>query len=210
MSQEVPAYLSAIARAFPAVSCVVTDPQGRVLLVRNFNREPWGCPGGVIDAGESPEQAAERELLEETGLRLTAGRLLHIAWATGDAGDLPNMPGVQFYFDLGTVPLPHPPLRLQADEIRDAAWVDPADLPAYMGALRMSRLRAALAARSGGEVRVLSATRAELGADAAAYTAAVRGGPHGGDGAPVTPLPRPPRPGTGAAARAGRAAGAAE
>jgi 8-oxo-dGTP pyrophosphatase MutT (NUDIX family) len=170
-SAEVPAYLSAIARAFPAVSCVVTDPDGRVLLVRNFNREPWGCPGGVIDPGEAPEQAAERELAEETGLRLRAGRLLHIAWATGDGSNLPNMPGIQLYFDLGTVPLPHPSLRLQADEIRDAAWVAPADLPAYMGTLRISRLRAALAARAGGEVQVLSATRAELAADAAAYAA---------------------------------------
>jgi 8-oxo-dGTP pyrophosphatase MutT (NUDIX family) len=170
-SAEVPAYLSTIARAFPAVSCLVTDPDGRVLLVRNFNRESWGCPGGVIDPGETPEQAAQRELAEETGLHLTAGRLLQVSWASGDASDLPNMPGVQFYFDLGTVPLPHPSLRLQPDEIRDAAWVAPADLPAYMGALRISRLHAALAARAGGEVRVLSATRAELQADAAAYAA---------------------------------------
>ncbi|SEL86412.1 NUDIX domain-containing protein [Streptacidiphilus jiangxiensis] len=162
-------YLSGIARAFPAVSCVVTDPAGRVLLVRCFNREPWGCPGGVIDPGETPEQAAERELAEETGLRLRAGRLLHLAWAVGDASDLPNMPGVQFYLDLGTVPLPHPPLRLQPDEIRDAAWVAPADIPAYMGSLRVSRLRAALDARASGEVRVLSATRRELAADAAGF-----------------------------------------
>ncbi|WP_052442331.1 NUDIX domain-containing protein [Streptacidiphilus neutrinimicus] len=168
---EVPDYLRAIARAFPAVSSVVTDPEGRVLLVRSFNREPWGCPGGVIDPGESPEQAAERELAEETGLRLRAGRLLHIAWARGDGGDLLNMPGVQFYFDLGAVPLPHPPLRLQPDEIRDAAWVAPEDLPSYTGALRVSRIRAALAARAGDEVRVLSATRAEMDADAAAFTA---------------------------------------
>jgi 8-oxo-dGTP pyrophosphatase MutT (NUDIX family) len=170
-SAEVPVYLTGIARAFPAVSCVVTDPDGRILLVRSFNREPWGCPGGVIDPGESPEQAAERELAEETGLSLRAGRLLHVAWATGDGSDLPNMPGVQFYFDLGTVPLPHPPLRLQPDEIRDAAWVAPADLPAYTGALRVSRLHAALAARTGAEVRILSATRAELDADAATYSA---------------------------------------
>ncbi|WP_052441095.1 NUDIX domain-containing protein [Streptacidiphilus anmyonensis] len=170
-SADVPAYLPGIARAFPAVSAVVTDPEGRILLVRSRNREPWGCPGGVIDPGETPEQAAERELAEETGLRLRAGRLLHVAWATGDGSDLLNMPGVQFYFDMGTHPLPHPPLRLQPDEIRDAAWVAPDDLPSYTGALRISRIHAALAARTGGEVRVLSATRTELDADAAAFTA---------------------------------------
>lgn len=173
-SSEVPAYLTAIARAFPAVSALVTDPDGRVLLVRSYNREPWGCPGGVIDPGETPQQAAERELAEETGLRLTAGRLLQVAWAVGDGSDLPNMPGIQFYFDLGTVALPHPALRLQPDEIRDAAWVTPKELGAYMGGLRVSRIRGALEARAGGEVRVLSATRAELQADAEAYATELR------------------------------------
>ncbi|WP_165845615.1 NUDIX domain-containing protein [Streptacidiphilus pinicola] len=173
-SAEVPAYLTRVARAFPAVSALVTDPEGRVLLVHSYNREPWGCPGGVIDPDETPERAAERELAEETGVRLTAGRLLQVAWATGDGSDLPNMPGVQFYFDLGTVPLPHPALRLQPEEIRDAAWVAPDELRGYMGDLRVSRILGALAARAGAEVRVLSATRAELQADQDAYTAEVR------------------------------------
>jgi 8-oxo-dGTP diphosphatase len=35
----------------------------------------WVVPGGVIDPGETPEDGARRELLEETGYR--AGRLLH-------------------------------------------------------------------------------------------------------------------------------------
>jgi 8-oxo-dGTP diphosphatase len=58
---------------------VVRDEHGRLLLVRR-GHEPavgaWSLPGGRIEPGESPAQAAAREVLEETGLEVEIGELL--------------------------------------------------------------------------------------------------------------------------------------
>ncbi|MCE7761133.1 NUDIX domain-containing protein [Pseudomonas putida] len=68
---------------------------GKVLLVRRKGGK-WNFPGGVIESGETPQQAAARELAEETGLRsnnllelcsLEAGNTLHHVF-TACVGDL--------------------------------------------------------------------------------------------------------------------------
>ena len=48
----------------------VVREDGRVLLVKAAYRWSWGMPGGLMDPGESPADAAVRETLEETGLAI--------------------------------------------------------------------------------------------------------------------------------------------
>jgi len=57
----------------PASATVVRDPERGILLLRRHrfvvDSWAWEVPAGRIDAGESPEQAAARETVEETGWR---------------------------------------------------------------------------------------------------------------------------------------------
>lgn len=56
---------------------VVTDPQGRMLVVRQRYTNGWIFPGGGVDRGEAPVTALKREVVEETGVRLTGDVVMH-------------------------------------------------------------------------------------------------------------------------------------
>ena len=59
------------------VSCgvVMLNAQGDVLLCHATETTHWDVPKGAADPGESPREAALRELVEETGIVLPAARL---------------------------------------------------------------------------------------------------------------------------------------
>ncbi len=53
------------------VRAMVEDETGALLLLRHTYVPGWHFPGGGVDPGETIEEAVERELDEEAGLRLT-------------------------------------------------------------------------------------------------------------------------------------------
>jgi ADP-ribose pyrophosphatase YjhB (NUDIX family) len=59
------------------VRALVVDGQGRVLLVKHSYVSGWHLPGGGVEADETLLEALARELLEETGVELTAQPVLH-------------------------------------------------------------------------------------------------------------------------------------
>jgi 8-oxo-dGTP diphosphatase len=63
----------------PCVGAVIKDGEGRLLLIKR-GHEPgaglWSLPGGRIEPGETDTEALVREMREETGLVVEAGRLL--------------------------------------------------------------------------------------------------------------------------------------
>jgi 8-oxo-dGTP diphosphatase len=63
----------------PGISAAIIVSDGCVLMVRRRVKEgelSWQFPAGGIEDGESPEQAAVRETLEETGLKVEATALI--------------------------------------------------------------------------------------------------------------------------------------
>ena len=56
---------------------VITDPQGRMLVVRQRYTNGWIFPGGGVDRGEAPVSALKREVMEETGARLKGDVVMH-------------------------------------------------------------------------------------------------------------------------------------
>ena len=83
---------------------VASRYQGKILLSRHKNRTTWETQGGHIEPGESPLDAARRELFEESGAVEFDIRPVFDYWAGDETG---SASGVVFLADirkLGSMP----------------------------------------------------------------------------------------------------------
>lgn len=61
-----------------AAVMIVANDEGKVLAIsRRNNKTKFGLPGGKVDPGETPEKAAYRETVEETGVIVHASSFLY-------------------------------------------------------------------------------------------------------------------------------------
>ncbi len=130
-----------------AAGALITDPAGQVLLVKPNYRDYWTIPGGICEHGEPPHRGCAREVAEEIGLDRAAGPLLTIDWGQPFG---PRMrPIMHFVFDGGTL-ADGAGIILQAAELDDFRFTDPAELGDYMPDRVQARIRGALAGRASG------------------------------------------------------------
>ena len=99
---------------------------GRVLLVHRPRYDDWTFPKGKLDAGESFEDAAVREVEEETGVRCSLGR--ELPSTRYDVGERPKL--VRYWLMTPESETPFEP-NDETDELRWVALVDAAELLTY-------------------------------------------------------------------------------
>ena len=96
---------------------------GRILLVKAAYRWRWGMPGGLMDAGEAPADAAVREVFEETGLKIVVEPEPIVLVET-------EMQRVNFIYDAQPAPGVDPDaITPQASEILEVGWFQPDEFP---------------------------------------------------------------------------------
>ena len=112
-----------------AVGAVVFH-QDKVLLVLRGQAPAkglWAVPGGSVELGETLQLAAEREVQEETGLQVRAGRVVY----TFDGIQRDEAGRVKYHYvivDLLAEALdPTQPLR-PSDDVQDAGWFTLAEI----------------------------------------------------------------------------------
>ncbi len=62
----------------PSVSVAARDDEGKLLMVRHAEGGRWLFPGGSVEPGELPSDAAVREMWEESGLHVQLERLVGV------------------------------------------------------------------------------------------------------------------------------------
>jgi len=109
------------------VEAAVFDARGAILLVRREDNGHWALPGGSAEIGQTPAEAALRELWEEAGLRGDARRLLGVfdgrLWGSRSKVHIIHFVFLVECAELGPVP---------GVEMLDARFFAPDALPALM------------------------------------------------------------------------------
>ena len=133
--------------AIPAsAGALIFDQEGRLLILKPTYKSGWTIPGGVMEAdGETPWEACQREVREETGIDVHKGRLACMDFRRPRPG---KPGGIRFLFHCGVLSDQDlAAIVVQAEEISQYRF---AALPEALSLLRKPirrRVRAATAGR---------------------------------------------------------------
>ena len=110
----------------PAVEAAggIVERDGLLAVVHRPRYDDWSLPKGKLDAGESFEQAALREIEEETGLRCTLGEELEASSYTDHRG----RPKLVRYWRMSVDSGGFQP----NDEVDELRWLTPHDAAALL------------------------------------------------------------------------------
>lgn len=105
------------------ISTAIIVDGGKVLMIRRREREGkllWAFPGGGIEDGETPEQAAVREVAEEVDIEVKATRVL---------GDRVHPQTGRHMTYVACEPVAGEARVADAEELAEVAWVTHGEIP---------------------------------------------------------------------------------
>jgi 8-oxo-dGTP pyrophosphatase MutT (NUDIX family) len=134
-------YYASLPKHIADPGAIFHDPDGRLLLVMPSHRDTWEIPGGGLEHGEYPFQAAAREV-EETGLELRPGRLLAVDWVPPQDDGRPAL--ANFLFDGGRIDVGpgRQEVRLQDGELTGWTLAAPREWDVLLAPHMARRVRA--------------------------------------------------------------------
>jgi 8-oxo-dGTP pyrophosphatase MutT (NUDIX family) len=125
----------------PAAVALVTNGAGEILMIRRTDNGNWALPGGAIEMTESVADAAVRETLEETGIRVEVTGLAGVYSDPGHVIHFASNDEVRREFSIVLTARPVGGEPTPSDESSDVRWIAPADLGSYkMGAAMRKRV----------------------------------------------------------------------
>ena len=113
----------------PAVSAVIRDAQGRILLAQSHGDEQWALIGGGLEPGEEPIAAIAREIREELGVEATVGRIIGVYGGERMFITYPNGDRCAYVTAAYECRLESDSLTLEEEELVNVAWFLPDDVP---------------------------------------------------------------------------------
>ncbi|MCC3762644.1 NUDIX hydrolase [Glycomyces sp. TRM65418] len=148
-------WVAGLPKHLASAGSLFTDSAGRILLVKPNYRDHWLLVGGLLNEGESPEQACRREVKEEIGIDLPPGRLLLVDWTPPSSAR--PLPLIEFIFEGDTIE-PHQ-VKLDTGELDEHRFTPPEQAMSLLSNDGQRRLTDALRAQQTGTTLYRSGVR---------------------------------------------------
>lgn len=113
-------FLKGVPKRMASSAMLLENSVGQLLIVKANYKSYWTTPGGIIDVGETPQQAAIRETYEEVGIQLDPAHITFVA-VINRKSDFADT--FQFVFKASLSPGAAEHIVLQASEIDEYALV---------------------------------------------------------------------------------------
>lgn len=113
-------WLASLPQRASSATLIMTNQAGEALIVKAHYKPHWTFPGGVIDPGETPLQAACRETYEEVGIEVSPSDVSFVSIADRRSAHAETY---QFVFRMNVPLSAGVRITLQENEIADHVFV---------------------------------------------------------------------------------------